>query len=146
MIEQQAKKLIVTTYINVTIYDHSIGPWTSPSLFFRRHQLHRLGFVWLNHICSTPSPSPNCTHVASSSRRTARPPRSLRCPCLESILELAGDLLHVSHPAGTGGLSSFGFHAPIVYKRNPISSPLIVLPQTVPGSWRMVKGFIMGRI
>ena len=32
----------------------------------------------------------------------------------ESVLELTGDLLHVAHATGTGGLSSLGLLAPVV--------------------------------
>ena len=44
----------------------------------------------------------------------ARPLRSLWRSSLKSILELSWHLLHVTHTAGTGGLSSLRFHAPVV--------------------------------
>jgi len=45
----------------------------------------------------------------------SHPPSPLRRTSLEDILELARDLLHISHAAGSGSLSSLGLHAPIVY-------------------------------
>lgn len=42
------------------------------------------------------------------------PPRSLRRPSLEPILKFARHLLHRAHAASAGGLSSLGFHSPVI--------------------------------
>ena len=46
--------------------------------------------------------------------RIRRSPAVLRYAGLEPVLELSGDFLEIAHTACAGGLSSFGFHAPIV--------------------------------
>lgn len=46
-----------------------------------------------------------------------RAPTILWHTSLEPVLESPRDFLHISHAAGSGGLSSLGFHTPVVYQK-----------------------------
>lgn len=78
---------------------------------------------WLYHstfgeLHGTSSDQMNLLLDQSISFRLRRPTCGalcpLRCPNLEPVFELARDLLHRSHSAGSSRLSPLSFHAPIV--------------------------------
>jgi len=89
------------------------------------HQSHLLGF-W----CSTWSPG------------------ILWCSILETVGKLAGDSLEVTSASGTGGLSSLGLLAPVVYFHHVSTCPsahyLLLLLQSGRSIREMVRTYTCG--
>ena len=73
----------------------------------------------LSHLNPSSSSDSRFPHTAAAPNNLLilgirRPPAVLGYPGLKPVFESPGYFLQVSHAAGSGGLSSLGFHAPVV--------------------------------